>query len=90
MSDTRETLSKIQAALREGQVQLADDIATSEIQAIAAAEAAAAGIAPPKPAPREPRFILRDFAHLIASRHGNPPELLALLEEFDLAMAENK
>jgi hypothetical protein len=90
MPDPRETLGKIQAALREGQTQLADDIATSAVRELQIAEAAAAGLAPPKPAPREPLAIVRHFIELIAARHGNPPELLELLEELDASLAGAK
>jgi hypothetical protein len=79
MADVAKSLDSAIALLREGKATEADEL-ISALKAELAVESGASTPHSPPP-PREPLFILIDFAQAVSEEMGSPPALKRLVAE---------
>ena len=77
--DTAEALKQVQALLREGKTQEADDLINEHNAALTAAGSPDA----PPPAPRTIGEIVKELATELTQHLGSPTRLVELLKELE-------
>lgn len=83
-------LKAIQALLREGKVQEADDAISKQLAAAEAPPASESSASPPTPAPRPAAAILVDVLDEITAHLGNRPRVAHLVAEFRAAVEKKE
>lgn len=86
MATQAEILDEVSKLLKEGKVQEADDLAQKTAADVRAADAKDSGATPPPPPKRDPATIAHALFAALAQRLGNPPGLVALLDELAQAL----
>lgn len=84
---TAEEFSQISVLLKQGKVQEASDLSYKLYEQVKEAEDLAAGKVAEPPPPREPTVVFDELLGAIISHLGNRHDMVALLEEYRLAMA---
>lgn len=83
---TAEELNSITTMLKQGRVQEAADLSARLSAETKASEDLAAGKVAEPPPPREPNVVFDELLGAIVSNMGNRHDMVALLEEYRLAM----